>query len=233
MGVCYKLPVPQLLDDVVALSTVLQAALKIFAVSAFPARITDDFDDQGCPGTPKTSATAMSIAVVQDENSYRDSGQRQFFQLSAGGQVSFQRQLADGTKTAAADLPGSISYRNKRTGVRRPAPPFDMVAAGGGRVFAKQRDCSVFFINMLDPSFRATGGNIIPSLYFKLDPEQGETTRNDADRLAQVPDTDFTHPAAVRFPLFRIMLSLPMVDNMAVDFDLYRGMWHEVDLRPP
>jgi hypothetical protein len=226
--------VPRLADDVAALASLLEAALKVFAVRVFPARITPSRDNENfCPGIAKNAATAMSIAIVADELSYRDSGQRQFFQLSPEGHVSFQRRLADGTRTGPDALPGSISFSDKRSVVPTPAPAFDMIAAGGGRVFAKQKNQPIFYINVLDPMFLTEGGNIIPSLYFKLDPEQGQVGRNDRDRLAQVPDTDFKHPAAVRFPLFRIMLSLPFIDSMAVDVDLHRGVWHEVDLRPP
>ena len=110
-----------------------------------------------------------------------------------------------------------------------------MIAANSGRVFVKEVDYARFFVTMLEPMFRREGNAAVPSMYFKLDPEQGLPQADNADRLVHL-DVDVgngDHPAAVRFPLFRMAMQLDLNDTMIVNLDAHLRVWHRVDGRPP
>ena len=115
--------------------------------------------------------------------------------------------------------PVAVSYHDERRGLVSWAPPFDMVAADSGRVFAKEVGRARFYLTMLEPMFRSFGNAAVPSMYFKLDPEQGDPEANDEDRLEHLDVPNSPHPAAVRFPLFRHSRTLDLNDSMIVHVD--------------
>lgn len=207
------------------------------ALGAFNVRIVySEEDEPAADSVPRLAATSMSIARVNSETAYVDSGTRFFFRILEG-QVEVST-LASGWQLVEHQ-PGvgaeAISYKEKRVEKKlMPMPYFDMIAADSGRVFVKERGRARFFFTMLDHMFRREGNHPVPSAYFKLDPEQGLETANNADRVRQLPlQDDSDHPAAVRFPLFRKAMEIDQNDSMVVVIDPNMGIWHHIDARPP
>jgi hypothetical protein len=197
--------------------------------------IVESFDDHPAASVRRLAADAMSIAVVTDETSLSDSGPRRFFRIEAG-EVKFQEPGA-GWQTLApngSSLPLAISFHEGRRGRELgDTPRFDMVAANAGRVLVKEEGRSRFYCTMLEPMFRREGNRPVPSIYFKLDPEQGQSDANDADRLVHLVGADSDHPAALRVPLFRLVCRVPFSGVSPVNLDLNRRAWHRIDARPP
>lgn len=175
----------------------------------------------------------MSVAAAAPNAfSYTDSGQRQFFTLTADGRASFVRIGSDGAPGEQRNLDRAVSFERRRLGEVN-TPVFEMISAGGGRVFAKEKDSANFYIAVMDRMFLLNDGSgFVPSLYWKLDPEQGEPDAHSQDLLLPVPTQNFHHPAAVRFRFFRFVLSLPFPTMMVVNLDEHFQYWHLLDPRP-
>ncbi len=197
-------------------------------------RILWSDDEPKAASVPRLSADSMSIARVESEHSYRDSGTRYFFRINGGG-VAEVSTLTEGWRPIARPRrgPESIDYRRTRTPLPVRAPRFDMIVADSGRVFVKEESYARFYVAMLDPMFRGAGNEPFPSCYFKLDPEQGEPDADNADRLVHLAGVPDTHPATIRFPLFRHALQIDLNDTMVVNLDHNPEVWHRVDARPP
>ena len=223
---------------VVLLQDAFKLLAQLLAPLSGPPRIVQSFDDENergvaCASRPQLRATAMSVAAVRDATSYKDSGQRYFFAID-NGVVQFRRPGEDFTVVAPEGSGAqAISYHEKRPPRRRNAPRFDMIAAGAGRVLVKEEGVARFYFTMLDPHFFATGSRTVPSLYFKLDPETGNPNADNQDRRDHIPAQAANHPAAVRFSLFTLMMSIKEMDNMAVNVDQNLRVWHQVDMRAP
>ena len=222
--------------------TLLTDALKFLAqLSASligSPRITASYDDRNavdtsCPSRPQLTATSMSVAVVPDANSYKDSGQRYFFAIEDG--VAKVRRPGEAFATIARAGQGAkvVSYHVKRRGQVSAAPAFDMIAAGAGRVLVKEVGVARFYFAMLDPHFYLHPLEPVRSLYFKLDPETGNPAASNEHRREHLAGQLLDHPAAVRIPLFELMMSVDQVDNMAVHVDRHLRVWHRVDMRAP
>jgi hypothetical protein len=199
-------------------------------------KIVDSADGYDAPSTPRTSADGMTVAVVSDAWGFSDSGPRRFFRIN-DGRVESHDASVPGDDWSILAPPGetnprAISYHSKRLG-ETVAPAFDMVAANSGRVFAKEKDKCRFYFAMLEPMFRRNPNEPVRSAYFKLDPEQGQSDATDADRLVHLSGEGSSHPAAIRFPVFRMLMSVPLVDMMAVNIDRNLRVWHLIDARPP
>ncbi|HVQ14193.1 MAG TPA: hypothetical protein VMS40_11405, partial [Vicinamibacterales bacterium] len=80
----------------------------------------------------------------------RDSGQRREFTLDPNGVVRFQPPVVDESGRSVSAITAAISHAVKRGGSRSIAPPFELVAANGGRVFAKERGKDRFYFAMVD-----------------------------------------------------------------------------------
>ena len=190
---------------------------------------------------PKRTAVAFSVAGPPSDAldrrqpgarfRYRDSGKRYGFRIDDRGLV-----VATDPDGRTTGLDRARSFAHRRTGEAIPAPPFDLLAASGGRVFAKAKDEDRFFFATLDETFVHLGpdGNdaAVPSTYFKLDPEFNRPGADPADLTAHLRGRFGHHPAAERFPnLFWPLLERGVMDGMIVRLD--RGVWHQVDARPP
>lgn len=202
-------------------------------VSGTP-RIVASGDDRPAPSVPRRHADGMTVADVPDAWSFTDSGPRRFFRVvdglverRAGPDQDWHRLVP----LRREDSTG-ISYHRSRHGDPE-EPVFDMIAANSGRLFAKERGRTRFWFAMLEPMFRRAPNVPVRSAYFKLDPEQGSPDARIDDRLGHLAGETSSHPAAVRFPIFRKMLDSPLGDSMAVNVDRYLGVWHLLDARPP
>ena len=213
---------------------------------------------QKVSAVPRVTATAFSVAAVASRFDYRDSGKRYEFQIDGTGAVRFR---AAGTNWQTVALQ-TVSFDNRRLGTRSRAPAFDIVAANCGRVFAKERGSDRFHFALLDPMFwqftdatnpeagidgpRAAARAaeiVVPSTYFKIDPEENVSGENISDLLPPLADPLGTHPpfnghpAAERFDFFKAVLAAK--DGLLGQF--FHGMvvkvephlWHLMDTRPP
>ena len=195
----------------------------------------------GLPSVPKRSAGAVSVAGPPSDAFdlkqpgarflYRDSGKRYDYRLDANGVVVATHP--DGRTTA---LTQAISYTRTRKGDLYTAPPFDLIAAGGARVFAKARGLDQFYFATLDELFirvaRTARSWRSPSTYFKLDPEFSQPGAWDGDLTAHMRGCFGTHPAVERFPqVFWPVLEHNLLDMMIVR--VRRRVWHQLDVRPP
>lgn len=222
----------EIVGYVVSLGWVTDFILWAFGVN----KIVDSDDTYNVPSKPRRSADGMTVAVVPDAWGFSDSGPRRFFRINEDRIEWHDASIpGDDWKILAPcgeTNPQAISYHSKRLG-ETVTPAFDMVAANSGRVFAKEKDKCSFYFAMLEPMFRQNPNEPVRSAYFKLDPEQGRSDATDADRLVHLLGEDITHPAAIRFPVFRMLMSVPLVDMMAVNIDRHRRVWHLIDARPP
>ncbi|HZY90900.1 MAG TPA: hypothetical protein VFE78_39115 [Gemmataceae bacterium] len=194
-----------------------------------------------CPAAsvPKASAVAFSMAGHPSDAYgrgepgarflYRDSGKRYQFELRNGVAVATG---PDGKEVA---LTQAVSFTHRRAGEAVAAPPFDLIAANGGRVFAKEQGQGRFYFAAMDHTFIQAGEDgrefPVPSTYFKLDPEVNQPGARTQDLTAPLAGCFADHPAAVRFPLFRLVLGLGLVDFMVVG--VRPRTWHLIDVRPP
>jgi hypothetical protein len=186
--------------------------------------------ERAIPSVPKRSAVAFSIAGPPYEGRnciYRDSGKRYAFRLDGGVVVA----ASEGSETR---LTRAVSYARRRAGQPQVAPPMDLIAANGGRVFAKAKEQDRFYFAMLDEMFMHCVGDgvfAVPSTYFKLDPEFNQPAADRRHLTAHIDGWFRNHPSAERFPLFRPILEAELADVMIVRVE--RGVWHEIDARPP
>ena len=137
-----------------------------------------DREGRAVPSVPKLSATAFSMAGIPSDAFdagrpgarllYRDGGKRYEYTI-ANGALSVQPQ------PASPVLREAISYHETRHGDPIPVPQFDLVAANGSRVFAKEAGRDRFFFAIVDAMYVHAGPDgrefTIPGMYFKLDPE--------------------------------------------------------------
>ncbi|HET6978327.1 MAG TPA: hypothetical protein VFI24_18495 [Pyrinomonadaceae bacterium] len=191
------------------------------------------------PSSPKKSAVAFSIPGPSSDafkahqpNArflYNDSGKRYEFKIDPTGKVIATHP--DGTTRM---LDTTRSYTEKRAGQDVATPAFDLIAANGGRVFAKAVGSDDFYWALMDHHFihlppGATDEIDIPSFYFKLDPEF--TTANGDGLLTTTDGIDTTHIASERLPIFRHVLKHHLNDMMIARADL--RVWQKLDFRPP
>jgi hypothetical protein len=115
-------------------------------------------DEPKAESVPRLSADSMSVARVESELSYCDSGTRYFFRINGDG-VAEVSTLTEGWRQIARPRrgPESIDYRRTRTPLPAPAPRFDMIVADSGRVFVKEEGYARFYVTMLEPMFRGAG----------------------------------------------------------------------------
>jgi hypothetical protein len=213
---------------------------------------------QTVSAVPRTVATAFNFATVASRFSYVDEGQRYEFSIDATGAIAFRPDAGTAWQPVAGQ---SISFDQKRLGVRAPAPQFDMVAADCGRVIGKEKGTERLFFAILDPMFWQFGDMtnpeagidaapavtraselMVPSTYFKLDPEENQPGAMPADLLGAVSDPanrqpPFNgHPAAERFNLFKAALAAKsgligqFFHGMVVSVE--PRLWHLIDARP-
>ena len=131
------------------------------ALAAEGVRICDERHQnlEVAPSVPRSKVVAFSMAGIpsdafdrQDGNArflYRDSGKRYEFVLSngritVGPSKVLVKSFEDPQKMVPA-LSEAVSYNSIRRGEKIPLPQFDMVAANGGRVFAKEKGTDRFF----------------------------------------------------------------------------------------
>lgn len=190
---------------------------------------------------PKKSAVAFSMAgPVSDKFlrsepgarfTYKDSGKRYEFKLSDDGKVTATHP--DGTVTL---LDKARSFNELRKGKVVPLPEFDMIAANGGRVFAKVKGADDFYFAGMDHlfihAFSENGPEVsIPSTYFKLDPEFNQPNQNPDDLLFTTNGIPGGHPASERFAMFRTVLKRQLTDMMIAKVEFRE--WQQLDARPP
>jgi hypothetical protein len=195
------------------------------------------------PSVPKKSATAFSTSgPVSDAFKrgqlgarylYTDSGKRYEFTINDAGTIM------------ATDLDGKVttltkgwSYTNTRLGESVQLPPFDLIAASNGRIFAKAKGTDQFFLGSMDHMFiHASKGAPadapeipIPSTSFKLDPQFG--TGASPVHLAQSTlPVPVDAPMSERFPVFHRIMHRELIDMMIERTD--PEILYQLDYRPP
>ena len=192
------------------------------------------------PSVPKSSAVAFSVAGPASDAydrkepearfRYRDSGKRYGFEIRNG---TVYARHPDGLPDTP--LTQAVSHSNLRLGQRTTAPPFDLVTASNGRVFAKERGRDRFFFTTMDEMFIHADKNnrelSVPSTYYKIDPEFNAPSAQLQHLTTPFAGSFAGHPAAERFPLFGMLVQRNFIDMMLVR--LQRRTWHLIDARPP
>ena len=192
---------------------------------------------------PKKSAIAFSIAgPVSDAFKrgqrgarflYNDSGKRYEFKINSAGTV-----VATDPEGNSTPLTKGWSYTDSRTGKNVIPPPFDLIAASGGRIFAKAKDSNDFYIGTMDHMFihapkdaaaDAVEQPITP-FTLKLDPQFG-TGMKDAGLMTSTDDIRTDSPMSERLPVFRHVIKKELMDVMIARLDT--GVLQQVDFRPP
>lgn len=203
----------------------------------------------------RTNVEIFNFASVGSQTDkrhhYADSGQRFAFRLNNG--VLEYRTQSPGTaftgewlafQAAGSGSRQAVSYLRKRAGEPLQTPRFEMIAAGGNRVFAKEEGRDRFFFTIIDPLFwqykesddptdRET--DVVPGVYFKLDPEAGVAGANNRDLVRQIEEDPagcfHGHPATVRFPVYRKLVGSGFTGMMVIKKT--PRLWHQLDSRPP
>ena len=203
------------------------------------AQLTQQDPIASLPSNIKKSATAFSIPGPASDafrnhlpNArflYNDSGKRYEFNIDNSGKVIATHP--DGTLTT---LNQTRSYNELREGKDVLTPAFDLIAANGGRIFAKAAGADDFYWAMMDDHFiHLPPGQqseiSVASTYFKLDPQFGVANGNSL--LANIDGIDTTHPAGERLPVFRQVLQHHLTDMMIGRAD--PRVWQQLDFRPP
>ena len=202
-------------------------------------RMTGQSGDQQVPSVPKGSAVSFSMAGPPSDafarNAagaqwlYRDEGKRYSFALAGGVVIATH---PDGTQTP---LTTAVSFHDSRVGRSFTAPPFDLIAAGGGRVFAKEQGVDRFYFATMDQMSVGVGDDgrllVVPSNYFKIDPQFNQPGAVTGDLTRPFEGCFGGHPGAERFPLFQFGLAQNLVDAMMVT--VQPRVWYLLDLRPP
>ena len=216
-----------------------------FSPSAF--QLCGPTRDREISAVPRVHAAAFSMAGHPSEAFhqgrpgarflYRDSGRAYKFTLGQGV-VSFDPPAHIGINDTVSTITQAISFRERRTGHVSPAPPFELIAANGGRVFAKERGVDRFFFASVDDgyihAFPDSVEFVVPSSSLTLDAEFNKTGASLEELVAPTqtdPQAFGHHPAAERWPAYRLAFRLQITEAMLV---LVRRLtWHLLDTRPP
>ena len=180
-----------------------------------------------------------------------DSGLRYEIQLTRGGRVRFRAEGLDWAEVVPANSPNGppvmLSFNEDRDGLPLPGVRFEMIAVGRGRILAKERITGRLFHLVMNDLFKtyprpslgaiASAGNrqppdtAVPGNYFKLDPEFFSTTGSSPSFPAALAESYNRHPASLRFPLFRLLLSAQLLDATVIT--QCPREWHLIDARSP
>lgn len=227
-------------------------------------RISTSCLDRSVSSIPKLYASSFNNAVVETQFSYNDSGTRFQFRINEAGNVEFRekeetgdewRLLAPPSCYPQSDYNGNvqgpvaISYTTRRGKGRKrknehnfhmyTAPRFDMIAADGSRVFAKQAGKDNFYVTTMEHEYLHYASHHgqspvhVPGFEFKLDSEYNQETAN-PDDLGWWTDEDYnSHPSVKMYK----RNFLPFAKLTALqDIMMVRAeprVWHLLDTRPP
>jgi hypothetical protein len=219
----------------------LSTELKAQAAAQMRTELCGPALDRAVPSVPKSSAIAFSMAGRPSDAFdakrpgagflYRDTGKRYAYEL-VDGALRLVPAVA-----GVSGIASRISFRERRAGETAPAPRFDLLAASGGRVFAKEQGFDRFYFAIVDEGYvhgSAAGEFAVPSSALVIDPEFNRATP-DAGALTRPLDMEFHdfegHPATERWPAYRLLLTYGLADVMLVRVP--RLTWLQLDPRPP
>jgi hypothetical protein len=207
------------------------------------------------PGGAKAVASAFNNAVVTTRVDYTDSGKGFEFTF-VEGIVGYTNLDGTGVFTPLKrdndDVPQSISYSGERNPGTHPAPAFDLIAAGGGRILAKEAGWPRFYFSTIEDEFLhfippdspgwlsedfGSHNQAVPGFYSKLDPQYN--TGASSDTLSWWSRQDYNeHPSLTPFSLPWGGSSLKFARDLGIlpDVMMVRvepRVWHLIDDRPP
>lgn len=202
----------------------------------------------------KHTAWAFNNSLVATRISYTDSGEGLEFHIL---DKNLQYRHLDGgdfapLKRGFDSVPQAISYTDERAPVTHDAPEFDLLAAGGGRILAKEKGKLRFYFATMEHEFlhfmppdspgwlpedfgRYNGS--VPGFYSKLDP-QYDTGVSD-DTLSWWSRQDYNeHPSLTPFTLPWGGSSMKLAKDLGIFPDIMMvrvepRVWHLIDARPP
>ena len=196
------------------------------------------------PSVPKKSAVAFSIAgpasdaFIRDPRGgsrflYTDSGKRYEFKINSSGTID-----ATDLNGKSTPLNEGWSYTDLRIGKKVIPPPFDLIAASGGRIFAKAKGSNDFYIGTMDHMFIHASKDaaadaletFIPPFTVKLDPQFG-MEMNGFGLLKSTDGMRTDSPMSERLTLYRHVMPRELMDVMIARMN--PGVLQQVDSRPP
>ena len=190
-------------------------------------------------GEPVRPTTAVCFSVAgppaeaQDPEGYSDDGTRHALRLDPSGTITLVSGPVDEPLVAA-------THRERlRAGEVDPGTlRFSLVAANGGRVFAKELGRFRFWLLatedldvVRDPKTKGAVRNIA-NAYFALDPQFNDPHADAAELINPLVEHHGVHPSVERFGLLAEVMEAAHGLGFQVVFVKPR-VWHWLDTRPP
>jgi hypothetical protein len=217
--------------------------------------LDDESRRDGISGRRRASAVTFSPSASRSRLHFLESGLRYEVRLTRAGRV----QIRSGSSSwqdidpgrdplTGVGLPPAVTHHRHRLGRRIfRLPPFDMIAVGRGRIFARAAGTDRFFHLKLDELFRTTlvhdgdGDTMtflradppVPSTFITLDAEFYEEG-NDAAGAPPLLAFDYDrHPASLRFGLFAKAMTAGAASSDFTIVPMRPRVWYELESRPP
>ncbi len=203
----------------------------------------------------KTNAWAFNNSSIETRVSYTDYGRGFEFRIVDG--IVQYKELCSGVfaplKRNIDDIPQAISYLEERAPATHDAPRFDLLAAGGGRILAKEEGRLRFYFATLEHEFLhfippegsgwlaedfTSHNGSVPGFYAKLDPQYDMLRLLPDETLQWWTKKDYNdHPSLAPFSLLGGS-GLKIAKTLRIFPDVMMVMveprvWHLIDDRPP
>ena len=232
-------------------------------------KIFDSVTERNVPSIPKLEAYSFNNAVVENQFAYDDNGIRFEFRINDKGNIEFKEKTGNKEEwklvsppskylhpkdyNGHVEPPVAISYttrrgkgkdqKNERDFHMYVAPKFDMIAADGSRIFAKESGKDNFYVTTMEHEYlhysysdvQCTKKDHVnvPGFEFKLDPEYNQDTSNPDDLGWWTSDEYGNHPSVKLYQEIRLKMAKALITPDIMMTRAEPRVWHLLDTRPP